>query len=151
MIDSSAPSPDPTAASGDISETSGDVADVVRATPSPWSSRHPRSVAGPLARVSARDRDPALRELAEIVHAADISADREMAPEAAGLEAIARGAMYIVKDDYEALEREFFIYDALYVYCQLKLLEERFKDELSKLNKEERFRFLKSKIKLPGV
>jgi len=97
------------------------------------------------------DRDPALRGLAKIVHAADISADREMAPEATGLEAIARGAMYIVRDDYEALKREFFIYDALYVYCQLKLLEEGFKDELSKMNKEERFRFLKSKIKLPGV
>jgi len=40
--------------------------------------------------------------------------------------------MYIVNDDYEALEKEFFIYDALYAYCQLKLLREQYKEQLEK-------------------
>ena len=93
--------------------------------------------------------DPALLELAKIVHAADIKKDRHLSPEAAGLEAIARGAMFLAKDDYEALERQFFIYDALYVYCQLKLLEEEYKGVLEGMGKEERFQFLKSKIRLP--
>ncbi len=94
--------------------------------------------------------DPALLELAKIVHAADISADRDKAPEAAGLEAIASGAMYIVNDDYEALEKEFFIYDALYAYCQLKLLREQYKEQLEKMSRKERYEFLKSKIRKIG-
>ena len=94
--------------------------------------------------------DPALLELAKIVHAADIAADRDKAPEAADLEAIASGAMYIVNDDYEALEKEFFIYDALYAYCQLKLLRERYKEQLEKMSRKERYEFLRSRIRKIG-
>ncbi|RLI18979.1 chromate resistance protein [Candidatus Bathyarchaeota archaeon] len=94
--------------------------------------------------------DLALLELAKIVHSADIAADRDKMPEATGLEAIASGAMYIVKDDYEALEKEFFIYDALYAYCQLKLLREQYKEQLEKMSRKERFEFLKARIKKIG-
>ena len=93
--------------------------------------------------------DPAVRELAKIVHAADIRRDIDKVPEARGLEAISRGMMFLVKDDYEALEKGFPIYDALYIYCQLKELEKRYKDELARMDRNERFAFLKSKIKLP--
>ena len=94
-------------------------------------------------------KDPWVHEIAKIVHAADISKDIDKAPEARGLEAIAAGAMYLVKDDYEALEKGFFVYDALYVYVQLKKIREEYKEELAKMDRAKRFEFIKSKIKLP--
>ncbi|HUV43575.1 MAG TPA: chromate resistance protein ChrB domain-containing protein [Dehalococcoidales bacterium] len=66
--------------------------------------------------------DPALNEVARIVHAADVAADRDTAPEAAGLEAIARGfGLLPHADDHEILEKQFPVYDALYAYCQARL------------------------------
>jgi hypothetical protein len=66
---------------------------------------------------------PALDSLAKIVHAADVAADRNLAPEATGLEAIARGFGLIYTNDYEILDRQFPIYDALYAYCQSRLAQ----------------------------
>lgn len=65
--------------------------------------------------------DPVLHELAKIVHAADVAADRNTAPEATGLEAIARGFGLICVNDYESLEKQFPVYDALYAYCRSKI------------------------------
>ncbi|MDI6784599.1 MAG: chromate resistance protein [bacterium] len=65
--------------------------------------------------------DPAVLELAKIVHAADVSTDRNSAPEGPGLEAIAPGFGKICKDDHEILEKEFIVYDALYAYCKAKI------------------------------
>ncbi|MFB3894779.1 MAG: chromate resistance protein ChrB domain-containing protein [bacterium] len=65
--------------------------------------------------------DPAVLELAKIVHAADIPSDRDSASEGPGLEAIASGFSKICKDDYEILDKELIIYDALYAYCTAKL------------------------------
>lgn len=63
--------------------------------------------------------DPAIQMLAEIVHGADVKADLYHRPEATGLEAIAEGFRHLgLKDDYEVLEKEFIVYDALYAYCQ---------------------------------
>jgi len=38
--------------------------------------------------------------------------------------------MYIVEDDYEALEKGFFVYDALYAFVQLNKIREENKVEL---------------------
>lgn len=66
--------------------------------------------------------DPALQGVAKIVHAADVAADIGTAPEAAGLEAIARGfGLLGYADDHEILEKQFPVYDALYAYCKVKL------------------------------
>jgi hypothetical protein len=65
--------------------------------------------------------DPALLALAKIVHGADIEADRNIVPEAAGLQAIAEGFYLSCPDDQEKLEREFPMYDALYAWCQSRL------------------------------
>jgi len=66
--------------------------------------------------------DPALQGVAKIVHAADVAADIGTAPEAAGLEAIARGfGLLGYADDHEILEKQFPVYDALYAYCKFKL------------------------------
>jgi hypothetical protein len=60
--------------------------------------------------------DPALLRLAAIVRGAD-TADEDAAPEARGLEAIARGYR-LLYDDHAQLEAAARVYDALYAYCQ---------------------------------
>jgi hypothetical protein len=89
--------------------------------------------------------DPAVLELAKIVQAADT--DRmETVPEAAGLEAIMTGIGAVAKDDYEAIERARSVYDALYVNSKLKLVLDKYKDEIEKKNGKERREFLKKKL-----
>ncbi len=65
--------------------------------------------------------DPGLLRLAEIVHAADVSADRYKEPIAPGLEAIAVGYSLRFPDDLENLSRQFAVYDALYAWCRLQV------------------------------
>lgn len=62
--------------------------------------------------------DNALQRLARIVHGADITQDVAIAPEAAGLHAIAEGVASLVGDDHRKLDLLFPVYDALYAYCQ---------------------------------
>jgi hypothetical protein len=61
--------------------------------------------------------DPALQRLALIVRGADTAA-KDLKSESPGLEAIAEGFRLVYPDDYELLERELSVYDALYAYCQ---------------------------------
>ncbi|HZU07308.1 MAG TPA: chromate resistance protein ChrB domain-containing protein [Chloroflexota bacterium] len=61
--------------------------------------------------------DPALQRLALIVRGADTTA-KDLTPESRGLEAIAEGFRLVYQDDYELLERELPVYDALYAYCR---------------------------------
>jgi len=63
--------------------------------------------------------DPGLKRLAQIVHGADVAADRDLSPEAAGLYAIAHGfALVHGEDDHKKIELETPMYDALYAWCQ---------------------------------
>jgi len=63
--------------------------------------------------------DAALVQLAEIVHAADVSEDRTTSPEGPGLYAIAQGfALVHGKADHDKLELETPMYDALYAWCR---------------------------------
>jgi hypothetical protein len=63
--------------------------------------------------------DPALVRLAQIVHAADVSEDRESAPEGPGLYAIAHGfAVLHGTADHRKIDLETPMYDALYAWCQ---------------------------------
>jgi len=94
-------------------------------------------------------KDPWVLELAKIIHDADVESDEDVTPEASGVEAIAAGAMYIVEDDYEALEKGFFIYDALYSYVQLKNIRVENKEELEKIDVGKRFDYIKTLIKQP--
>ena len=67
-------------------------------------------------------KDKAVHLLAEIVHGADVKKDFYHQPEAAGLKAIAEGFRHLgLKNDHEILEKEFIVYDALYVYCQQRI------------------------------
>ena len=64
------------------------------------------------------DSDPALIELARVVHAADIAADVESHPFGAALRAIGEAGAAVEDDDYHLLTRAAFVYDALYAHCQ---------------------------------
>lgn len=88
--------------------------------------------------------DPAILELAKIVHGADIEADKDKYPESAGLETIAFGMMFLVKDDYEALEKGFIIYDALYTALKARRVMERDSEKLKAMNRGEKFSYIKS-------
>jgi hypothetical protein len=62
--------------------------------------------------------DPWLVQLAEIVHAADVSEDLQSSPEGAGLSAIAQGfALLHGAEDHRKIELESPMYDALYAWC----------------------------------
>jgi hypothetical protein len=63
--------------------------------------------------------DPALIEMAKVVHAADVSEDADTCPQGAGLKAIARGfAILHGLDDHKKIELETPMYDALYAWCE---------------------------------
>ncbi len=63
--------------------------------------------------------DPALVRLAQIVHAADVSADLDSVPEGRGLKTIAHGFSILHGwDDHKKISLESPIYDALYAWCQ---------------------------------
>src|SRR4029453_15593763 len=61
--------------------------------------------------------DPALATLAVIVRGADTD-DRALTPESAGLYAAATGFQAISRDDFENMNRQFPMYDALYEYSR---------------------------------
>ena len=64
-------------------------------------------------------KDAALDRLASIVHGADVAADINVTPEAAGLKAIAHGfAMVHGEEDHRKIALESPLYDALYAWCQ---------------------------------
>lgn len=62
--------------------------------------------------------DPALARMARVVHAADIAGEEQTDPLGPGLLAIGLGSLEIEADDYRLLERELFVYDALYAWCR---------------------------------
>ena len=90
-------------------------------------------------------KDPAVLELAKIVRASDTD-KMELAPEAVGLEAIMTGFGITSKDDYETIAKASPVYDAFYTNCKLKLIREKYKAEIEKLDRRERREFLKKKL-----
>jgi hypothetical protein len=66
--------------------------------------------------------DPALAEMARIVHGADVAEDLDITPQSAGLSAIARGfALLHGEADHDKIRLETPMYDALYTWCQSKV------------------------------
>ena len=70
-------------------------------------------------------KDKALDEVAKIVNHADTSKETSAyhVPEGDGLNAIAHGFALVCDDDHQKLKLEFPMYDALYAYCQQKLVK----------------------------
>jgi hypothetical protein len=90
--------------------------------------------------------DPVLKELAKIVHSAD-TRDTELALEGIGLSAVMTGARFNVKDDFEAVDKAAYVYDALYSYSRFKLLRQKYKDQLGKMNRKQQREFLRMRMR----
>ncbi len=89
--------------------------------------------------------DPAILLLSHIVRPADT--DRlGSVPEASGLEAIMTGIGMGSKDDFDAIQRASFVYDALYTNCKLKVFRNLYKAEIEKLDKLAKREFLRKKL-----
>lgn len=68
--------------------------------------------------------DPALDEMALIVHTADVGTrgdDERFRIEGLGLPALGKGFAETTPDDHEKLRLQFPLYDALYAFCRLRL------------------------------
>jgi hypothetical protein len=91
-------------------------------------------------------KDPAALELAKIVRAADTD-KMEDAPEAPGLEAVMTGFGIVSEDDHETIAKAGPVYDALYTNCKLRLVREKYKTEIEKIDRKQRREFLKKKLK----
>ena len=90
-------------------------------------------------------KDPAVLELAKIVRAADTD-KMETALEAAGLEAVMTGFGIVSKGDHETIAKASPVYDALYNNCKLKLIREKYKAEIEKMDRKQRREFLIKKL-----
>jgi hypothetical protein len=71
-----------------------------------------------------RPDDPALREIAAIVHSADFDDEVSPRPESAGLRAISVGFPLLAGSDAETHERASFLYDALFASLRQRLAHE---------------------------
>ena len=89
--------------------------------------------------------DPVVLEVAKIVRAADTDKP-EAAPEAAGLDAVMTGISIVAKDDHEAIEKARPVYDAFYTNCNLRLVREKYKAEIEKMDRKQRREFLRKKL-----
>lgn len=68
--------------------------------------------------------DPAVALMAQVVHGADVSEDRDATPESRGLLAIADGFALLDIDDQRQLALELPVYDALYAWAQQRVATE---------------------------
>jgi hypothetical protein len=66
--------------------------------------------------------DPVLREIAEIVHDADLMDEKYGRPESEGLDAIARGMQLALPDDEVLTDHTDVLYDGLYAYLSREVL-----------------------------
>ena len=58
--------------------------------------------------------DPIVRQIARIIHGADITADADETLESPGIDLLFRGIRLVSASDAEALERGYLVMDALY-------------------------------------
>ncbi len=65
--------------------------------------------------------DPALHEIAAMVHDADLDDERFRSPEAPGLDAIVRGLGLVIQDDQKLLALTDQLYDGLYAWVRQTL------------------------------
>lgn len=66
--------------------------------------------------------DPALVEMGRIIRDGDVPPRRTRFPEAAGVSAVLRGIQTSAPDDHQKLTLTAPLYDALYAYCQAKVV-----------------------------
>jgi hypothetical protein len=95
------------------------------------------------------ESDAALQRVRKLVRAADTGGINKE-PLVWALELVAVGTPFLVDSDHEALEKEFPVYDAVYMYFKQQIIREKYKDELEKLKRRpERHAFIKQKLNEP--
>jgi hypothetical protein len=62
--------------------------------------------------------DPALEEIAAMVHDADLDDEKFRSPEAPGLDAVIRGLGMVIENDHELVALTDRVYDGLYAWVQ---------------------------------
>ena len=67
-------------------------------------------------------RDPVLAEIAEIVHDADLMAEKYGRPKAEGLDTIVRGMQIALRDDQTLTRHTDALYNGLYAYLSREVL-----------------------------
>jgi diphthamide biosynthesis methyltransferase len=67
-------------------------------------------------------------------------------PEAARLEAVVTGFGIASKDDYETITKASLVYDAFYTNYKLKIIREKHKAEIEKMDRKQRREFLIRKL-----
>ena len=91
--------------------------------------------------------DPIVHEIARLVHAMDIEGELEKSPEAKGIKMIISGLRFAAKDDMEALNIGFKIWDALYAYFKSREVIEKYSEEMSKMSRIEKYSFIRKKVR----
>ena len=66
--------------------------------------------------------DPVLREIAEIIHDADLMDEKYGRPESEGLDAIVRGMQLALADDHVLTHHTDVLYEGLYTYLSREVL-----------------------------
>lgn len=80
--------------------------------------------------------DPALDILADIIESGIVHVFSQLGrgytdvaalkhPEGVGLDAISQGMMFVADNDIDNIQKSMVVYDALYEYCRVKLLERK--------------------------
>jgi hypothetical protein len=67
-------------------------------------------------------QDPALTEIAEVVHDADLMDEEYGRPESEGLDAIVRGMQLALSDDHVLINHTGVLYEGLYAYLSREVL-----------------------------
>jgi hypothetical protein len=62
--------------------------------------------------------DPALHEIAAMIHDADLDDEEFRSPEAPGLDAVVRGLGLVIEDDHELFRLTDRVYDGLYAWVR---------------------------------
>ena len=86
--------------------------------------------------------DPALHDMALIVHGADITKDIDESRDARGTELILSGLAYVSDNDQQAIARGFVMCDSLYAGLLLRRLRQELGDKIEKMPREAAFQFL---------
>lgn len=87
--------------------------------------------------------DPALREVAKVVHAADVDGALDTSPEARGLKALSWGWRFEFPDDHDAIREGAKLYDALYTWARVRAIQARDAANLETMTSLERYHHLR--------
>jgi len=92
--------------------------------------------------------DPIVHKIARVVHAMDFEGELKNVPEGIGIRMIISGLRFAVKNDIDAINIGFKIWDALYSYFKSQgLLEKYSKEILSKMSRLERYKFIRDRVR----